>query len=63
MSEWTTEIRPGYRTKIIQRGSATIIIHRPELTEAEAKKRERRVKEVLAASLKDSIHRTREATT
>lgn len=63
MSEWTTEIRPGYRSKTLQHGSVTIIIHRPELSKDEAVKRERRVKEVLAASLKYSIHRTREATT
>jgi hypothetical protein len=46
-SEWTTDIRPGYRTKTIQVGNATIEIHRPILTDAERIKRENQVIDAL----------------
>lgn len=43
MSNWTTDARPGYRSKTIQRGNCTIVIHRPVLTKEETAKRERQV--------------------
>lgn len=46
-SDWTTDIREGYRTKTIRVGNATIEIHRPILTEAERIKRENQVKDAL----------------
>ena len=46
-SEWVTGIRDGYRTKIIRAGNATIVIHRPILTEEERIKRENQVIDAL----------------
>lgn len=43
MSNWTTEARPGYRSKTIKSGNITIVIHRPVLTKEETAKRERQV--------------------
>ena len=44
---WTTGIRDGYRTKVIQVGNATIEIHRPILTDEERNKRENQVIDAL----------------
>ena len=44
---WTTDVQPGYRTKVIQVGNATIEIHRPILTDEERNKRENQVKDAL----------------
>ena len=44
---WTTDILPGYRTKVIRVGNATIEIHRPVLTDAERSKRETQVTDAL----------------
>lgn len=50
---WTETARPGYRTKTIQRGAATIIIHRPILDEAAAARAERQAADALAAALRN----------
>ena len=58
MSEWTlSETKPGYRAKTIQRGSCTIVIHRPILAKDEAAKREAKVKAELARSITEYIKR------
>lgn len=44
---WVTGIKPGYRTKTIKVGNATIEIHRPILTPAEQRKQEDRVVDAL----------------
>ena len=44
---WTTNLNPGYRTKVIRVGNATIEIHRPILTDDERNKRENQVKDAL----------------
>lgn len=44
---WTTDVHPGYRTKVIRVGNATIEIHRPILTEDERNKRENQVIDAL----------------
>lgn len=44
---WTTGIREGYRTKVIQVGNATIEIHRPILTDEERRKQEANVTHAL----------------
>lgn len=44
---WTTGVLPGYRTKVIRVGNATIEIHRPILTDAERSKREDQVKDAM----------------
>ena len=45
--EWVTGIQPGYRTKTIRVGNATISIHRPILTPEEQAQREAVVIEAL----------------
>ena len=39
-SEWVTDIHPGYRTKTIKVGNATIEINRPILAQEEQARRE-----------------------
>ena len=46
-SEWRTDITPGYRTKTIRVGNATIEINRPILTPEEKAKREEAVIQAL----------------
>ena len=46
-SDWVTNINPGYRTKIITVGNATIEINRPILTDEERKKAEEKVIQAL----------------
>ena len=46
-SEWVTDIHPGYRTKTIKVGNATIEINRPILTPEEQAEREATVKHSL----------------
>lgn len=46
-SDWATDIKPGYITKIIKVGNATIEINRPILTDEERKKAEARVIQAL----------------
>ena len=46
-SDWATDINPGYRTKIIKVGNATIEINRPILTDEEWKKAEAKVIQAL----------------
>ena len=52
MNDWATDIRPGYRTKTIQVGNATIEIHRPILTDDERRKQEENVTHALMGLLK-----------
>lgn len=62
MGNWTTAPdRPGYRRKIIQRGPATIIIERPELSEAEAAKAEEKARTALANAMREHYRRTARA--
>ena len=53
---------PGYRYKTIQRGDCTIMILRPELSEAERQKREKHVKTVTERALATYIHKGRKTT-
>lgn len=46
--DWVTDINPGYRTKIIKVGNATIEINRPILTDEERKKAEARIIQALS---------------
>lgn len=48
-SEWVTDIHPGYRTKTIRVGNATIEINRPILAPEEQARREEQVKQALAS--------------
>lgn len=50
---WKKDIRPGYRSKEIQCGACTIIIHRPELTDAERHEREEIIKRSLGAAYRE----------
>lgn len=47
MGQWT-ETGDGYRTKTIQSGKCTIVLHRPILAEKERAKRERAVEVALS---------------
>ena len=51
-SDWVTDINPGYRTKIIKVGNATIEINRPILTDEERKKAEAKVIQALSCYCK-----------
>lgn len=51
-SDWVTDINPGYRTKTIKVGNATIEINRPILTDEERKKAETRIKQALSCFCK-----------
>lgn len=44
---WTTDVHPGYRTKVVKIGSATVEINRPILDAAEQARRENQVKDAL----------------
>lgn len=46
-SEWVTGIHPGYRTKTIRVGNATVEINRPILAPEEQARREAEVTEAL----------------
>ena len=47
MTDWVTDIHPGYRTKVIQVGNVTIEINRPILSPEEQAKREENVIQAL----------------
>lgn len=55
MSDWRTDINPGYRTKTLQHGNCAIIVHRPILTKEEAAKRERQVLDAMGSMMRDYI--------
>lgn len=57
MSSWTTDTRPGYRSKTIQHGNVTIRVHRPELTAQERAKVEQQVMDVLAREMRGYLKR------
>lgn len=44
-------------TRTLKHGSATIIVHRPELSDSERAKRERRVRDVLGVTMRDYFKR------
>ena len=52
-SEWRTDIHPGYRTRTIRVGNATIEINRPILTPEEQAKREEAVIQALKGFAKE----------
>ena len=57
MSDWTTDARPGYRTKTISSGNCTIVIHRPLLTKEETAKRERQVLDAMEGMLREKVRK------
>lgn len=48
MSTWSTDARPGYRSKTVQLDGCTIVIHRPLQNKQEQVKNEERVQHLLA---------------
>lgn len=46
-SEWRTDVHPGYRTKVIRVGNATVEINRPLLPDEERRRRENQVRDAL----------------
>ena len=58
MENWTpAPDRPGYQRKIIQRGSATIIIDRPILDEAAAAKAQEKTRAALEGAMRSYCKR------
>lgn len=55
-SEWKTDIHPGYRTKVIKVGNATVEINRPILTDEERRKREKQVLDALICFERSVCH-------
>lgn len=47
----------NWTSKTLQHGSATIIIHRPVLTDAERAKREQQIKDTVSIALRECIER------
>lgn len=47
MNQWKN-VLPGYRTKEVQGKGFRVILHRPELTAEECKRREKAVEQTLA---------------
>lgn len=57
-TEWASSPEhPGYRVKVIQHGSCTIEILRPELDAREQAKREAHLKAVAESALRDYYRR------
>lgn len=46
-TEWRTDVHPGYRTKVIRVGNATVAINRPILSDEERIRRENQVRDAL----------------
>ena len=46
-ADWTTGIREGYQTKIVQIGNCTVKIHRPILDDQERARAEEQVRDAL----------------
>lgn len=62
MSNWTpAPDRPGYRCKTIQHGMATITIYRPNLSEEEAAKAQKKARRELENALRQHYSRTARA--
>ena len=58
-SEWRTDVRPGYRTKVVAVGpECYATIHRPILSEPERMRREEEVKEAMLRLARTSQKRT-----
>ena len=55
-SDWTTDVHPGYRTKVIKVGNATVEINRPILTDEERRKREKQVLDALICFERSVCH-------
>ena len=47
MTEWSTNTRAGYRSKVVKLGSIEVVLHRPLLDEATERKRQEAVKRVM----------------
>lgn len=45
--DWVEGVHPGYRTKVIRVGNATIEINRPLLDDAERSRREETIRQAL----------------
>ena len=60
MSDWTPSVdNPEYIEKTVKRGTATIIISRPELSEEERTAREGRTRTALESVMRDYLKRRR----
>lgn len=50
--EWVTGLKEGYRTKVVQIGNCTAVIHRPILDDQERARREEQVRDALRGLIK-----------
>lgn len=57
MSDWTTGVCPGYRTKTLRHGNCTIVVHRPILSREETARQEKQVLAAVEATMKHYIER------
>ena len=58
MSDWTPSVdNPAYIEKTIQRGTATIVIARPVLSEEERTAREGKTRTTLEGVMREYLHR------
>lgn len=46
-SNWSTDVHPGYRTKVVRFGNCTVEINRPVLSPEEQSRREKEVIQAL----------------
>ena len=59
MDEWTTGVRPGYRTKTLRHGNCTIIVHRPILEPEEMARREKQVINAMECLVRSTMAKER----
>lgn len=58
MIDWTPSVEhPGYIEKTIQKGTATVVILRPVLSEDERTRRESTTRTALEGVMRDYLHR------
>lgn len=58
MSDWTPSVdNPAYIEKTIKRGTATIVISRPVLSEEERTAREGKTRTALESVMREYLHR------
>lgn len=50
--DWVTDLKEGYRTKVVQIGNCTVTVHRPLLDADEQKRREEQVRNALKGLMK-----------
>ena len=52
LENWATDVKAGYRTKTMQVGNCTVVVHRPILDAKEQSRREEQVRSALRGLIK-----------